>query len=153
MADIYTPFHDALRSAITTAWTDVAANGVYLDVQLAHFPFERKAEAGQLPLAYIEYTLAEDTRWGLANRSESGPVSVYYVCKDSTLVESGVLGTKLEALRAQIRSGDLGANAQVLTNPTCSVSANLAPNRYFANSQRPYWAGEVRFTVLIGEAE
>ena len=152
MADIYTPLHDALRTAIAAAWPEVVANGVYLDVQLAHVPFEAKAAAG-LPLAYIEYNLTEDARWGLANRSESGPVSVYYVCKDSTLVESGVLGTKLEALRAQLRSGDLGANAQVLTNPTCSVSANLPPNRYFAMAQRPYWAGAVTFTVLIGEAE
>lgn len=153
MADIYTPFHDALRAAINTVWTETTTNGVYLDVQLAHFPFERKAEAGELPLAYIEYNLAEDARWGLANRSESGPVSVYYICADSTLVESGVLGTKLEALRALLRSGDLGSSAQVLTNPQCSISANLAPNRYFANSQRPYWAGAVTFTVLIGEAE
>ncbi len=153
MADIYTPFHDALRSAINTAWTDVTANGIYLDVQLAHVPWDEKAAAGGLPLAYIEYDLREDARWGLANRSESGPVSVYYICKDSTLVESGVLGTKLEALRAQIRSGDLGANAQVLNNPQCSVSANLPANRYFAMTQRPYWAGRVMFDVLIGEAE
>ena len=153
MADIYTPFHDALRSAISTAWPEVVANGVYLDVQLAHFPFERKADAGQLPLSYIEYALQDDERWGLANASESGPCSVYYICKDSTLVESGVLGTKLEALRAQIRSGDLGTAAQVLNKPQCSVSANLPPNRYFAMSQRPYWAGAVTFRVLIGEAE
>lgn len=153
MADIYTPLNDALRAAIATACPEVVANGVYLDVQLAHIPFEKKAEDGQLPLAYIEYDLRTDDRWGLANRSDSGPCSVYYICKDSTLVESGVLGTKLEALRAQIRSGDLGTAAQVLTNPTCSVSANLPPNRYFANSQRPYWAGAVTFTVLVGEAE
>lgn len=152
MADIYTPFHDALRAAIGAVWTETLTNGIYLDVQLSHLSFEKKAEAG-LPLAYIEYDLRTDDRWGLANRSESGPVSVYYICKDSTLVESGVLGTKLEALRALIRSGDLGANAQVLTNPQCSVSANLPPNRYFANSQRPYWAGAVTFTVLVGEAE
>jgi hypothetical protein len=153
VADIYTPFHDALRSAIATAWPEVVANGVYLDVQLAHIPFEKKAEAGQLPLAYIEYNLRADLQWGLANRAETGPCSVYYICKDSTLVESGVLGTKLEALRAQIVNSDLGAVAQVLTNPSCSVSANLPPNRYFANAQRPYWAGAVTFTVLIGEEE
>lgn len=153
MADIYTPFHDALRSAIGTVWTDVPAKGIYLDVQLMRVPWEAKVAAGGLPLAFVEYVLRPDPRWGLANRSESGQVTVYYLCADSTLVESGVLGTKLEALRAQIRSGDLGANAQVLTNPTCSVSAGLPPNQYFGQSDRPYWAGAVSFEVLIGELE
>lgn len=153
MADIHTPFIDALRSAINTAWPEVATNGVYLGVEAQKVQWEPRVEAGGLPLAIIEYEFREDDRWGLANRSESGPVTVYYLCTDATHVESGLLGGKLETLRAQIRSSDLGANAQVLTNPRPSVSGSLPLNVYFARSQRPYWAGAVQFEALVGEAE
>lgn len=154
MADIYGPFLEALRTLIVSAWPDAADNGNYLAAQVQRASFERKAEAGELPFAVIDYSFRGDGRWGVTVRAESGPVWVYYVVSDAEHLEDDVLSVKLEALRALIAAdGALYPAAQVLhePNPACSVGADLPLQRYFANSQRPFWCGAVMFHALIGE--
>lgn len=153
MADIYGPFLAALRSDIGTAWPEVVANGIYLATELPRVSFENKAEAGELPFAVIDYDLRPDGRWGLTVRAESGVVYVYYVTTDATALEDTLLSSKLETLRAQIVSSDLGSAGQVLhePNPMCTIRQDLPIQRYFANAARPFWVGAVVFTALIGE--
>lgn len=151
MADIYTPFLTALRAKIGAAWPEVVANGIYQDVQLARIPWEKKVEAGGLPMVYFEYDLRDDPGWGLVNRSPSGPVYIYYISSDATLIEPGILGGKLETLRALLWDDGLAGMGQVLTNPDLSIALALPPNAYFAQSDRPYWCGCLMFRVLIGE--
>lgn len=147
----YLSLINAVRARVAAAWPEVAANGIYHGAQLAAIPFDQKAEAGQLPLAVLDFDLRDSGEWGGDNRVKEGTVTVYYVVAAGTVIhlEDDLL-PRLEALRAALWTSGL-SYGQVLDDPTLAWGMALAPNTYFLMNARPFMAGAVSARIVAGE--
>lgn len=139
---------DALRVAIDAAWPETTPNGIYRVREMAQIAWEKKAAAAELPLALIDWAPQEGTRWGLINRVEEGPCTIYYVAGPG--MTAPALDDHLEALAHWLATNPLELG-QMIGQASCSDAIDLVPNRYFLFSNRPFSCGCVTFTLKSGE--
>jgi hypothetical protein len=146
----YSDLISALRAKIGTVWSSEKANGIFHAFQLATIPFERLAEAGNLPVAIMDIDLNPSQEWGADNDVEQGAVSIYYVANDATTPEQIV--AKLEALREELWDNGL-ATGSLQEFPAVKFSMDLPVNQYFLMNQRPFYAGAVILDLIYGNTQ
>lgn len=144
-------FHNALRTLITTAWTETATNGCYRDVEFPRFTdLQKKAVANKIPFAVFRLELGEGEAWGLTNRVADGQLTVIYVADDSVTLDAMI--AKLETLRDALYTRANLTVGQVIGYPSIQESINSPMlNSYLAGVQRPFFAGAVTCRVIAGE--
>jgi hypothetical protein len=144
-------FHDALRTLITTAWTETSTNGCYRDVEFPRFTdLQKKAVANKIPFAVFRLDLNEGDAWGITNRVADGQLTVIYVADDSTSLDAML--AKLETLRDALYTRSNLTVGQVIGYPSIMENVNSpALNAYFAGVQRPFFTGAVTCRVIVGE--
>jgi hypothetical protein len=143
---------NALVAAVGAALPTVATNGIYRARQFARLPLQTKAEAGELPVAVIDWNPREGTEWGLVNTVDDGTCAVYLINRDTgDDVLPDAAEDEAETLREWLLSNALDYG-QIIGAPWISDSIDLPPNRHFIGQARPYFACGVLFRYIAGES-
>lgn len=153
MASYHVSLFTALRTVIGNTWTDVKANGIWHTTEFVQQDFEDWARNSRLPIALYEWELMP-AEWGAGNHSEQGEVLIHRVQGDSESLET--LVERLETMRTALfpdNGSNPLTNGQIMDYPRITYSMNDPLNRFFRNQMRPYMAGTVVCSVIMGDAQ
>jgi hypothetical protein len=142
---------DALRAVIISVDPAAETNGIYRLRQLAQIPFERKVEAGQLPLYVLSFAMNASSQMLADGTFESGTVTIYriYEVDEAGGGLDGAMDFALTLKRA-LYNQPLAAG-EVMGWPSGPLMDENVVNAFFLMTQRPLWADPITVPLMLSE--
>jgi len=148
-----------VETLIASTWTDIGTQ--FRVSQGAWYNWRDRVKLGDLvpPFAVVS-VLSElgNQEWGAINKAYTLNLAVYYVRTTSLSAGEEATGEKVEdfiypkmaAFRDALMSASSGY--QLIEDPVIDVGVTNPANEYLSVNSDAFWAGEIRFGILVGES-
>ena len=136
--------YSALRTVISSQWTDVPTGGIWETEQVEMVPWERLVP----PYAVVVIPSMPLADWGLNSMLYNPQIDLYYVA--AVTGGSSNLRAKLEGMRDYILSNDI-STGQVLNVHSIGWGNDIPANVIFISKNYTHRAGRMTLDALIGE--